>query len=624
MTNGSTIKTCLECLYPKGAYPLCSRDNFAIRPESYNVRLGDVNQTNLTGPATIFASDRTGNITTPNSQRVGVSADYNYRFDINATDHFSNSAVPGYTRYFRSTSGNTDYNATFIWEPTVANSSGCNDTSSYPQNIKIKDGLLHSSSNSRTFPEVGDYRFNITDRTWTAVDWDDTKMVHHTSNASYFVAGDDCTANSNIVYREDQPYYNSNSYYRNGCDISSTHTNQSLIASSQLKYSDYNLTVRPYKFNLALTHGLGLNNLAIGSGGTGFVYDSNITNISDMNMSVRSTGTVSAVGYSGVELSNFVQDCYASDLNITLGHNASLVQLQPFTARMINSDANTSAQIFDSGKVTMGVGAFATIDDTHFSKLGKGNVNTTLRYNFDRNQTTPLNPQVVHYGNLDIGCAVVGQCTRQADGISGDANGTSLMNFDITHAYGRIVPRGDTNVFGFDTFTATAYYEVFNAPAMAGVAPSIVAPGTWFVNTLHDDTSDGNAAIGFIDPASGSNKDLNGTDTTTGYANGVETYNFTTPFTIRQGYKAHIDTDAWLWHLPSPSVPLPYLDPNGPAQAGADNLNCLTHPCFNIIFRRSIGNTGSAKTESEAHKNNKNSTTGGGWSTTREYAPSSR
>jgi hypothetical protein len=79
------VAICMECLYGARTQVLCSRDNFAIRPESYTVTLKDMNQTNH-AVAQVFAPGYTG-VLVPNTGRVDVASGYTYGVDINATNH---------------------------------------------------------------------------------------------------------------------------------------------------------------------------------------------------------------------------------------------------------------------------------------------------------------------------------------------------------------------------------------------------------------------------------------------------------------------------------------------------------------------------------------------------------
>jgi len=594
------LAICMECLYGHNTNILCSRDNFAIRPESYTVNLKDINQT-TNATLNAFATDRTG-VLTPNSARVNMAGGYIYNYEINATNHIDNTNTLGYTRNF--TGASNDFNITLVWEPTTPKT-GCNDTNSSPQSFYLSDGAVTANASMNN---VGEYRLNIIDKTWTAVDWDTAFQGHQ--SGSHFLAGDDCVVNSTVVPLQTSSVSLTGTTFNNlvGCDISSEHDN----FENSLKYRDYLMTFHPYQFNVGLTHGLGATAAAIAAGGEGFVYDADLANTNEMNMSVRSTGTISAVGFGGNQLSNFVKECYAKDLNVTMGHNANTTLATPFVSRVIHSSVATGIQIFDSNETNVGANVMkSAVDDSNFTKIDNGAVTTAIRLNFDRNQTTPLDPQIVHYSDINITCASAGECSRQADGAVGDANGTNTMNFNATHVYGRIIPR-DVRVFGSVPFTANGWYEVFNAPILIGTTLlSSRNEAMWYVNQLHNDLNYGDANVTRIEQG-GSSSAVNRGGAS---AAGIETYGFgaqTPPYSA----KAHIDTDPWLWYG---TTALPYNDPS------ALNLDCLTHPCFNINVVPAVGATGSAKSTNEDTKASKASTRGGtGWHSTTDYAPAIR
>jgi len=256
-----------------------------------------------------------------------------------------------------------------------------------------------------------------------------------------------------------------------------------------------------------------------------------------------------------------------------------------------------------------------TVDDTNFTKADNGALVNTIRFNFDRNQTTPHDPQTVTYSDINVTCALSTDCNQSSirNSTLNTAAGSSAMDFSVTHAYGRVISK-DQRVMGLIAFDGLARYEVYKTDHIFAT-PLTVDPdyGDWYINTLHNELTYGDASVTVVDPTAGSSLP-NGTSS---YAAGIETYKFNA-FTVRQGYKAHIDTEGWLWNGVAADV---YKDPVNPVTAAND---CDNHPCFNITFGRIIGNTGSAKTESENAKANKNSSSGTGWHSTSEYAPSVR
>lgn len=605
VTGGSAISTdCFTCIKNHYAKPLCSRDNFSVRPEAFDARIKDSNAANtvitdLSHDVYGFAPDTTVNAVLP---RMNLAAGYDYGYDINATGYEANAsglvAVPRYTRYFNG--ANPDYNITMVWDSALTTAE-CNDVNNRYPSLYMVHGSIQNQSNHQD--QVGDYRLNMIDTSWTKVD----KTVRVAVLGDGFASGTDCIVGSNTTAGSVAPY---------GCDISSQHTNinTSIIPNQTLNYKDSNLTFKPAKFDLPFSYGLGrdANGANTGVGGQGFVYMSDLNKTNDMNMSVRATGQIKALGANNMPLSNFVGGCFAKDLNVTAGHDANLTYTTPFVTRMINSTI-ANVQTYDSLEVAQASSWIGTVDDSNFTKADSGALQSAIRFNFDRNQTTPHNFQVVAYSDINVTCVSAIDCNQSSmrNSTPDTAVGSSTMDFSVTHVYGRVIAR-DVRVLGLIAFDGFARYEVFETPNLLGTA--LIADtkdNDWYVNTLHNEPTYGDASVTVVDPGTGSFLP-NGTSS---YAAGLETYKFN-PFTVRQGYRAHIDTEGWLHNG---ATALSYLDPNGPA-----NLDCLTHPCFNITFGRIIGNTGSAKTESEDSKANKNSTSGTGWHSTSEYAPSIR
>lgn len=201
----------------------------------------------------------------------------------------------------------------------------------------------------------------------------------------------------------------------------------------------------------------------------------------------------------------------------------------------------------------------------------------------------------------------------QAD-LSGshEALGSRAMDFNVTHIYGRIIPR-DVRVFGNVDFVANAWYEGYNIPTLNGASlAASKIDAMWYVNSVHTDANDGDGNVTVIIPTLT-------LPTHSSSTAGMETYQFSAiPLTsIPYGGKAHINTDPWLWYGINA---LNYADP-----VDSSNLDCLTHPCFNITVVPSIGATGSAKSTNEATKASKKTDSGGGtWKSTSDYAPAIR
>jgi hypothetical protein len=126
---------CMECLYGYNTQVLCSRDNFAIRPESYTIALKD---------ATVdIAPNHTGvPVGSLNTDQVKMSAGYSYNYELAAINHRNNTPTNGYTSYFGT--ANDEYNVSLTWNSIKT---GCNDTNSRAQTFNMIDGYIMDDAN---------------------------------------------------------------------------------------------------------------------------------------------------------------------------------------------------------------------------------------------------------------------------------------------------------------------------------------------------------------------------------------------------------------------------------------------------------------------------------------------
>jgi uncharacterized repeat protein (TIGR01451 family) len=585
--TAAELRVCMECIFGLKTRTICSRDNFAIRPEAFDIKITDSNNSAVV-PYT-----------------ANVAAGYDYRFDINATTHTGSDAASGYSAVFKEGISLDDRNASFTWEPNGHDVSGCNDVTSPSVDFYFANGTIINQL--RHLNNVGRYEMGLRDYAWTKVD-----QVNHTAGNNWN-GGQDCVVGVSTV-----PLYTTDyAASKPGCIISSEHHNNKINSD----YYDYALTFRPYKFEMAsIGFGLGTLPNAIGSGGSGFVYTSDMSRDDSMNMSLRSSGNINAVGKNGVVTTNFVTSCYAEDLNLSMtSHNNLTLAGTNYQVRFM--DFNSSGTlIYDSNATDVNTSALTmlltTIDDGNYTKSTAGALSTITRLNYDRSFTQTTNPIMAQYGALGVKCTSPANCTMYADGASTfEAVGSRAMDFNVTHAYGRIIPR-DVRVFGSVPFSANAWYEVFNASTLMGTAlPASRNEALWYTNTQHNDTNygDGNVTRLQSAPTVSTAVNVGGDD-----VNGMETYNFgaVADANIPYSRKAHIDTAPWLWYGTNAQD---YLDPSNA------NLDCRTHPCFNINVVPSVGATGSAKTSNKETKGSKKTDSGGGtWKSTSDYAPAIR
>ncbi|MDD2951474.1 MAG: hypothetical protein PHU29_11870, partial [Sulfuricurvum sp.] len=432
------LQTCMECIYGMKTRVVCSRDNFAIRPEAFNVQIKDTN----------------GSIPVPAD--ANISAGYMYRFDVNATNHVDLTPTPGYVASFSSDQGTADRNVTLAWSPNGHVVTGCNDTTSPYLDFYFIDGQI--SNQTRNQNNVGRYVLQARDKKWAAAD--QAPMDHHIGNTNW-IAGDDCASGSEV------PLYDAvnNTYYQNmvGCTISSNHLNH----NNGAQYNDYNLTVHPYKFGMSGSFRIGDGNatstppnIALNTGDYKFMYMADINNTNEMNMSVRGDYQITAQGATGGALSNFVRQCYANDMNITLTRIHSRDQnLANYQARFSDKNVTTGVVLEneDTAIIPFQNQWLRTVSDNNFTKDGAGTLRTEVRLNYDRNSSILVNPISVTYGDFNVSCATATDCQHRADGlVAHEPKGNTATGFKVDHYYGRAQgqytrirsPKGQMNAVG--------------------------------------------------------------------------------------------------------------------------------------------------------------------------------
>ncbi|MDD2790802.1 MAG: choice-of-anchor D domain-containing protein [Sulfurimonas sp.] len=490
-----TSTTCFDCIKTNYAQPICSRDNFSIRPESYDLRLYDVNQTlpaydiatdptNLKNTTKVDLSNKYGYDplhSTP-TDRINLASEYNYRFDIAATGHDGITFVPGYTRYFN---GELDYNAVLLWDPQ-STKTGCNDITDKNISFYVGNGVMQNEEHNHL--EVGEYKLNIFDTTWTARDWQN--MTHHTT-ANAFTLDPDCNTNSNSSTLTN---------YRYGCNVSTDHGSD----GGGRVYKDHDLTFHPYKFDvLGIIASVGLNHDINVT--NAFIYMADMNQSQDENMSFHLNGTIIAKGYNNVVPSNFVNNCYAKalDINVTetnTSHtNSSGINL---AYQLRFHDINASGSVITS----FDINATKTLamDDAniqtgqnYFTKDLNGSMSTVLNLNYSRESNVTANPKTIYISKYKVNCInSEDECTFNANLDENTTQGEKDINATIKHYYGRtnvpkqvyISPVGTTGTPANDLI----YYEVFCNGT--GCDKTLLSNGVnsrnsddprWFINTSH-------------------------------------------------------------------------------------------------------------------------------------------
>ena len=344
---------------------------------------------------------------------------------------------------------------------------------------------------------VGRYEFLMLDSLWTKVDQD---PEHHTG--SHFNQ-DDCTPKESYVPNNDTTLNNNNI----GCNISSKHTNSD---RPTIEYFDYEVHTRPYDFNLtAVIFKKGIISQEATIGNTNaFIYNSDILTGTDVNMSVRYTGRLRAVGADQNSLSNFVQNCWANDVNLTITNDITTVNPAPesttiYALRLIEID-NTGSTINDTiqNQNTGGSSAVVpvTLPANNFIQDMNGEAEIQLNANFLRNIIVPVNPIILNYQDFQVECSDSSKCESEADlETPHEPQGIVTNNQSVTHVYGRVhTPRQRSNT---PNITVPTNYEFYCNSATgcavgnyALVSPQeLLSPDAvrWYNLPIHNNLVDG-------------------------------------------------------------------------------------------------------------------------------------
>jgi len=481
------LNVCMQCVYGISTQLVCSRDNFAIRPEAFVETVYDQNISDLTLPRINLAQDYTGEITI-SPQPLHVAAGYNYIVEVNATNHVDNNPSRGYNVTFNQDASSPT--ALLTWAPTTIKTD-CNDTRDQNVTVFFADG--HSERNS-SLSQVGEYQFQVRDTTWTEID----SIVQAHNAGSYFTRRPDCVVNSTFVAEE--PLFDGSSRDStaridnlNGCNISSSHTN----VDNNRKYVDLNVTLHPYKFDLTnVIPSIGTNHDANITANS-FIYMSDLNDSNDENMSYHLNGTIDAVGADNIITSNFTDGCYAEPLEIKL--NKQTINLPVAYQYKLHILDENGTQVREEIKDLNNTPNSVAIPDTDFIPSALGSVDTILNLNYEREVNAAINPEKITFNSYNVECTTAANCTFAADlNITNQSTGEKDLNSTtIKHYYGRThAPR---QRYVGDHGDAFIYYEVFCDVAndgnksllQNGLSSRYTDDPRWFVNTAHQTARDG-------------------------------------------------------------------------------------------------------------------------------------
>jgi len=356
-SNASNSK-CYQCLKDNYGYPICARDNFAIRPDSYYMKISDSNETKTSNRVKIVDNNNNTNI-------AQLAAGYKYDIDVNATIFNSTQNA----KWYKFVSEDNES----IAKSLMVNNQYCVDTNNTKLDLTIENGTTRhikkdnngSFTNTLSLNNVGRYEINIVDNRWTEVD-------HAGSIYKPFKSLSDCQVNESSAK-------NGELNAKRGCVIKS---------GIYSKLPNIMITSHPYKFDISA-----INTLANPNSLSNYVYvnslDSNPNLIPNNIMALNITGSIVAKGKDGKVLTNYIDGCMADDTNINY-----LYSTDPSSLKTAKYDNNLTLQ---HTLFVTGIDSTPTINETqdknisinfsskYFNTPGIANFNMYLNYKRDFN-----------------------------------------------------------------------------------------------------------------------------------------------------------------------------------------------------------------------------------------------
>ncbi|HEY9191177.1 MAG TPA: hypothetical protein VIM88_09965 [Sulfurovum sp.] len=456
------VATCMECLYGYNTRYLCSRDNFAIRPESFRVSLSDQSQVSPVTQSHIK--------TNVDNSRINIAAGYQYKVDVNATNYLNDHNTPGYGQTFSETNATADKHFSFVWNANSSiNPNNCNDTRDHNKSMKFINGLME---NNLSNDQIGEYNLTILDRDWTRNDHEPELLAHHYIHPihgdvdEYFVTGDnarDCVVDSSHVPLEGASAGIDGGTITNvsGCDIKSKHTRNN---GTVTEYTDINTMIYPYDFNLTGVQPQ-IGPYTRSNTHAPFVYINTppTLDIDNKDMSYNMNGRFFAAGYNDVLLTNFVDGCYADDVNMSLNfiYNSpepatdqepylsySLKDHHTYDETEIYRPVPVSGYVLDNhfevGTDTNNSTPFKILqEEEFFVKEMNGSISMDLGYNFKRDYNKTLNPRYIEFKDFNITHAINSNTpTNIYADLTNDHKifGDKILDHNVTFVYGRAKP----------------------------------------------------------------------------------------------------------------------------------------------------------------------------------------
>ncbi len=428
--------SCYKCLRKFYATPVCSRDNFAIKPASYRIGIYDNNESSNTTTSKQRLSE---NLNTPSA--TSIAAGYRYRLEAIATQFGNNDKTNGYTTLF-TTPSNIDKKSTALFNSSTG--TACADTNNTDWGVWFENGAVKEtisgrrinlqSNNLVSLPNTGAYDYHIEDLNWTIVD--QSRYVDKDGNKlKTFPDVDDCITSGNKKYS----IANDNNGL-SGCGITSNIS----YNGAPNTYEDLPLFVWPYRFDLS---SITLNTLPQTGRNYAFMNDYTHSYYSDPVLHPIDTGTafigsLAALNKQGGQTTNFTKGCTATDITLHINRTST-----PFEGNIKDSAGNPVAfqqYLQESNISTAPIAAHTlnsdenlTLHATAFEDGYQGYAHIRLHSNFQKPLNETVNPINMHYKQLQAYATAAGSFAHMGRHIP---KGSNNYDNNITYYFAKVTP----------------------------------------------------------------------------------------------------------------------------------------------------------------------------------------
>jgi len=427
--NDST-DSCYTCLRKFYATPVCSRDNFAIKPASYHIRISDNNESNDTTATKLQLSE---NITSP--LPISIAAGYGYKIEVEATQFGNNNKANGYTTLF-TTPSDQDKQSTAFYNDT--NMTGCADTSNpdwgvWFENGEVKESISGTrinlqSNNLVSISNVGNYNYHIEDSNWTIVD--QSRYVDKDGNKlKTFPDVDDC-----ITSGDDKYSIASDGDKLSGCGI----TSKIDYTGGPNPYEDLPLTVQPYSFDLSQIAPIRrpARNILFMNDLSNDDYYGNILS-AKLSQATSFEGNITALGKQNTPLSNFTDGCAATNVILDLRRTMSPLESTLTDDAPLQQYLEIGVDVVDAQE---GIDKNITVPKIAFEENHGGSATVRLHTTLKKpiGFGNAINPVQVQYNALFGNSPDATSNTHMASNYIPEGENTYDQN--TTYVYGKVTP----------------------------------------------------------------------------------------------------------------------------------------------------------------------------------------